>query len=214
MFYLSPEPGEDFPEGQVAGKRYYPGRAFAWGQFQYSAAGATHAKFMELGFTQVIIERRPDDRFYIVSGPDNEGKYNATPRDLKQTQLSFVQKELTTTQTMLMATDWLFIRANEMPRGTPVAIPSAVLTSRNEVRAVCDTNCDLIVGTKDIPELEALIKAPAEIPEDAMANELVFITNPEPHLEPYPTLDAQEFLTRELLAPKPAKTPARKRAAK
>ena len=28
--------------------------------------------------------------------------------------------------------------------------------------------------------------------------------NPDPHLEPYPVMDPQEYLTRELLAPKPA----------
>ena len=34
-----------------------------------------------------------------------------------------------------------------MPRGMDIAIPQ-LLTGRNEVRAVCDTNCDLIVSTE------------------------------------------------------------------
>ena len=111
----------------------------------------------------------------------------------------------------MIATDWLFIRANEMPRGMDVAIPSAVLTGRNEVRAVCDTNCDLIVGTKDIPELEALIKAPAEVLSDERDPNSERIPNPEPHLERYPSMDPAEYLTRELLAPKPAATPKARR---
>ena len=200
MFYLSPE-----------GDRYYPGRAFSYGDYQYSAGAAKHDKFIELGFTAVQVEPRPDDTFYAVVGPNNEGKYDATPRDLKLTQLSFVQKELARTQKMLTATDWLFIRANEMPRGMDIAIPSAVLTGRNDVRAVCDANCDLIVGTKAIPELEALIKAPAEVLSDAQDPSSERIPNPEPHLERYPSMDPAEYLTRELLAPKPAATPKARR---
>ena len=199
---------------QSTQKRYRIGTPFEYNGSQYTIAGATHANFISLGFTQVIPQPRPDDRFYIVSGPNSTGEYSSTPRDLDQLKLSFVQKELQTTQNQLTATDWLFIRANEMSSGVDVAIPSAVLNGRAEVRTVCDGNCDLIVGTESIEELEALIKAPAEIVEDPQAEEPVFIPNPEPHLEPYPTFNAEEFLTRELLAPKPAKAPARKRAAK
>ena len=195
MFYLSPE-----------GDRYYLGRAFSYGDYQYSAGAATHAKFIELGFTQVLVEPTPDPRFYIYSGPNNEGKYNATPRNLEKTQLSFVQKQIHQTQTLLLSTDWLLVRSSENQRGVEVPVPSAVLTNRNDVRAVCDNNCDLICGTLDIPELEALIKAPATILSDKQDPNSERIPNPDPHLEPYPQLEPSEYLTLALVAPKPPAT--------
>ena len=208
MFYLSPE-----------GDRYYLGRAFNYPPgseelVQYGAGYATDAKFTELGFTKVVIEQRPDDRFYIVSGPDNTGAYSSTPRDLDQLKLSFTGQELQTTQQLLTATDWLFIRANEVSRGVDVAIPSAVITNRDEIRDVCGANCDLISATESVEQLEALVKAPAEVSEDPEDSEAGFITNPDPHLLPYPAVEPDAFLTRDLLAPMPAKAPARKRVAK
>ena len=210
MFYLSPE-----------GDQYYLGRAFSYyavnndGEFllgpdgekelfNYPANRATAEVFEGLNFTAVVPQPRPDDSYYLVTGPDEDGQYIAVPRDLSALKLSKIQEQLQTAQQLLTATDWLFIRANEMPRGMDIAIPSAVLTGRNEVRAVCDTNCDLIAAAEDIPGLEALVKAPAQILEDAQDPNSGLMPNPDPHLEQYPVMDAQEFLTRELLAPKPA----------
>jgi len=34
---------------------------------------------LTLGYEQVIIGARPDDRFYNVTGPDNSGAYDSTP---------------------------------------------------------------------------------------------------------------------------------------
>ena len=45
MFYVSPE-----------GDRYYLGKAFKYKLTHYSFTGATHPKFMELGFVQVLVE--------------------------------------------------------------------------------------------------------------------------------------------------------------
>ena len=69
--------------------RYYLGKSFKYGNTNYSTSSATHAKFMELGFTQVIVQQRPDDKYYIVSGPNNTGAYNSTPRDLAELKLNF-----------------------------------------------------------------------------------------------------------------------------
>ena len=126
-------------------------------------------------------------------------------------KLGKIQEQLQTAQQLLTATDWLFIRANEMSRGVDVAIPTAVITGRDEVRSVCDANCDLIVAAEDVPGLEALMKAPAQILEDAEDPNSGLMPNPEPHLEPYPMMDPQEFLDSELLAPKPATTPKARR---
>ena len=75
----------------------------------------------------------------------------------------------------------------------------AVVTQRDEVRHVCKQNCALIEATKDIEELEALIKAPVEVVEDPKAEEPVMISNPAPHLEPLPQIDAAALLTLQTL---------------
>ena len=76
-------------------------------------AGATHDKFIELGFTQVIIQQRPDDRFYIVSGPNAAGEYDSTPRDLKQLKANFSAEQLVTANGILQQSDFVFIRLAE-----------------------------------------------------------------------------------------------------
>ena len=58
--------------------RYYLGKPFKYGDTTY-IANATHAKFMELGFTQVIVQPRPDNVYYVVSGPDSTGNYSSIP---------------------------------------------------------------------------------------------------------------------------------------
>ena len=182
---------------QSTQKRYRIGTPFDYNERQYTKAGATHDKFIELGFTQVIPQQRPDDRFYIVSGPNTAGEYSSTPRDLANTQLNFVQQQLQQAQQLLTASDWLYIRAGE---ANAAAVPPSVQTERDAVRSVMDANCDLICATTSIPQLEALIKAPAEIVEDPTAQERVTMENPAPHLEPYPQLDTAALLARELIS--------------
>ena len=192
MFYLSPE-----------GDRYQLARAFSYGEFQYGAKAATHPKFMSLGFTQVIVEQRPDDKFYFVSGPDDAGKYSSNPRDLDQLKQRFCGEQVNTAQSRLKNTDYLYARAAEQTTKRsgedPVLVPAAVVTNRDEIRAVCKSNCALIMATTSVEELEKLIKAPAKVAEDPMAEEPVIITNPEPHLEPLPTIELSEYLTAELI---------------
>ena len=188
---------------QSTQKRYFIGTPFDYNERQYTKAGATHDKFIELGFTQVIIQQRPDDRFYIVSGPNAAGEYDSTPRDLKQTQNSFAQQELQAAQQSLLSSDFLYARAMEHSakgaKDDPVVVPMAVVTQRDDVRHVCKQNCALIEATKDIEELEALIKAPTEVVKDPKAKEPVMISNPDPHLEPLPQMDAAELLTLKTL---------------
>ena len=53
------------------------------------------------------------------------------------------------------------------------------------------------MSAADIAALEAMIKAPVEVVEDPTAEEVVMIPNPEPHLEPLPTIDVSAYLTPE-----------------
>ena len=74
-----------------------------------------------------------------------------------------------------------------------------VAQQRDDVRHICKQNCALIEATKDIEELEALIKAPAEVVKDPKAKEPVMIPNPAPHLNPLPSIDVSEYLTLKTL---------------
>ena len=66
---------------QSTNVRYYPGRAFVYGDMQYTKKGATPETFTSLGFVEVPIQDRPDDSFYWVTGPDDTGAYTSTPKD-------------------------------------------------------------------------------------------------------------------------------------
>ena len=187
MFYVSPEGG-----------RYYLGRAFDYNGLQYTKAGATHDTFIGLGFTQVVPQQRPDDRFYIVSGPNNAGEYSSTPRDLKQLKASFSAEQLSTANGILQQSDFVFIRLAEEGAGT-VTVPAALPTQRDEVRAVCKGNVKLITDCKSVAALEALIKAPATVTNPEHSDEVRTMENPEPHLKPYPSIDVAEYLTLKTL---------------
>ena len=142
MFYLSPE-----------GKRYYLNRAFDYNDRQYTRFAATHEKFIELGFTQVVVDQRPDDRFYIVSGPDDTGAYSATPRDLNDLKAGFILQDKQTARQLLRQTDWYIIRLLE----TEVPAPTAVATDRAEIRAAQNVREDEINYANTVEELKQLI---------------------------------------------------------
>ena len=165
MFYLDPE----------TQKRYTIGRPFSYGDINYTKAGATHATFVSLGFTQVIPQQRPSDEFYIVSGPNADGSYNATPRDIDQLKENQVSKQKSAAGSLLSPTDWYVIRATEDPE---CVCPPEVAQYRADVRTVSGQREAQINACVDVVELEALTKAPAQIVEDPEAEELVIIPNP------------------------------------
>lgn len=173
MFYLSPE-----------GDRYYPGRAFSYGDYQYSAGAAKHDKFIELGFTAVTIQPRPDDRYFTVVGPDNTGAYTATPRDLDQLKLSLIMQQKQTARKMLAPSDWYIIRTAE----TGTLADQLWLDYRAAVRIQADARCAQIAAVTTVAELESLMKEPAEVPvdSDTAPEGYVMVDNPDPHLEPWP----------------------------
>ena len=172
MFYLDPE----------TQKRYTVGRPFSYGDINYTRAGATHDTFIELGFEQVIVQQRPSDEFYIISGPSADGSYNATPRDIDQLKENQVSKQKSTAGSLLAPTDWYVIRMTEDPE---CMCPPEVTQYRADVRTVSGQREAQINACVDVGELEALIKAPAQIVEDPEAEELVYIANPAA-LTPWP----------------------------
>ena len=160
-------------------KRYNEGRAFTYNDKQYTRAGASAATFSALGFNAVNVSQRPDDRFYIVSGPDNTGAYSSTARNLADLKAQYVQQTKLSARNLLKKTDWLIIRKEE----NASTIPASVETFRDAVRTVSDDNCTAINATSTVEELKALLDASTEI-EDTN-NPGTMIANPAA-LDAYP----------------------------
>jgi len=170
------------------GNRYRIGKPFTYQGYYYGTALATHDKFMEFGFTKVIVAPRPDSKYYIVTGPDLDGQYSSTPRDLDLLKESQVYQEKQVARTILSHTDWMVIRAMDV--GVAVAaVPADVSNFRSAVRGVCDARCNAIGSTVSVEELEALVKAPVEL-WNAHTEE--YYINPNPHLPPWPEMPEEE----------------------
>ena len=188
MFYLDP----------ATGKRYYLGRPFTYGDINYTRTGATDATFRSLGFQQVIVQPRPNDTYYIISGPNNDGTWNSTPRDLQGLKDNFVSQQVTTGQDLLCDTDWAFTRDYETTTTgnenlfTTTNVPTDVQTYRDEIREVGLARIAAINACQTLDELIALMEAPAEIQvqtpgdPDGLGGTM---PNPAVHLRPWPTLD-------------------------
>ena len=168
--------------------RYYLGKSFKYGNTNYSTSSATHAKFMELGFTQVIVQQRPDDKYYIVSGPNNTGAYNSTPRDLAELKLNFKLQQKRQAHQVLRQTDWYVIRSTELGV-VAAAVPVSISAFRAAYRVASDARCAQIDACTTVQELETLIKAPVELynqeTETYLANPAALTPWPEPLAETY-----------------------------
>ena len=167
---------------QSTDTRYYPGRAFVYGDMQYTKKGATPETFTSLGFVEVQIQQRPDDNFYWVTGPDDTGAYTSTPRDHVELVEEYVIKENQSCNALLSGSDWMVTRKEEI--GTP--IPPDYVTFRAECRNVCGARQQAEMETKTTQELEALVKAPAFVPVDPDDPSKGMKPNPDPHLTPWP----------------------------
>ena len=178
MFYLDPN----------TNKRYRIGTPFEYNGTAYGTASATHAKFMELGFTQVIVQQRPDSTYYVVTGPDSTGAYYSTPRNLADLKVNFKLEQKKHAHQILRQTDWYVIRSDELGAAT-AAVPVAVLNFRAAYRTASDARCAEIDACTTVQELEALMKAPAQLynqqTESYSANPAALTQWPEPLAEAY-----------------------------
>ena len=165
---------------QSTDTRYYPGRAFVYGDMQYTTKGATPETFTSLGFVEVQTQRRPDDKFYVVTGPDDSGAYTATPRDHVELVENYVIQENKTCNALLSGSDWMVTRKEE----TGADIPPDYVTFRAECRSTCGLRQQAEMETTTTQELEALVTAPAFIPDPNDPTKV--IPNPAPHLTPWP----------------------------
>ena len=168
---------------QATAKRYAVGRAFIYEGRQYTSAGANPVKFKELGFIEVQIQPRPDDRFYINNGQcKDDGSWDSSPRDLAELKESFVSEQETQQGSILSSSDWLVTRKQE----TGKDIPADWAAYRQAVRDAGDARVSKIKAVKSIGKLQALINAPAEVPVDLEDPDAGMKPNPDAHLEPWP----------------------------
>ena len=108
-----------------------------------------------IGITEVTLQPRPDDRFYWVSGPDNNGDYTAIPKDLDGLKKTWEAQFKQTAYTMLLPSDWLIIRKQE--NGT--AIPAEWTTYREGVRQTCALAIEDIELKTNIEDFIAAVMA-------------------------------------------------------
>ena len=187
---------------QATDKRYNEGRPFSYGQgkglVNYTAQGANRDTFISLGFTEVQITNRPDDRFYFVSGPDNKGQYQAIPRVLDDstdpdtgdvTQGLKTQWKLQDKQqvnSLLSSSDWMVTRKAE----TNIDMKPEWEQYRSAVRTTGSIRRDQIDKAKTVAELEALVTNQAFIPDPKDPSKR--IVNPKPYLSPWPDVPASQ----------------------
>ena len=165
--------------------KYRIGTPFEYGGYYYAASQASHPKFMELGFTQVIVGSRPDSRFYFVTGPDINGQFTSNPRDLAQLKTRFIKQEKQTSFQKLRETDWYVLR-NIDGAGT---VPTTVATYRSAIRTAAETRCNQINACTTVAELEELIKEPDQLYDVATET---YSVNPD-RMEPWPEIDEDVY---------------------
>lgn len=82
---------------------------------------ATPEERAAIGITEVTVQPRPDDRFYWVSGPDDNGDYTAIPKDLDTLKATWSAQFKQTAYAMLFPSDWMVVRKAEVGDGIPQA---------------------------------------------------------------------------------------------
>ena len=99
-----------------------------------------------IGITEVVEQPRPDDRFYWVSGPNDNGDYTAIPKDLDGLKIGWTVQFKQMAYSMLAPSDWMVVRKQE--DGT--AIPAEWTTYRATVRTTCAQAITDLEATTDI----------------------------------------------------------------
>jgi hypothetical protein len=145
------------------GTRYYEGHPFTYNDINYNAGGATKATFDELGFSEVQVAPTPDNRYYIFSGPNDDGSWNSTPRNLDELKKSTIAQDRTTAGQLLSGSDWMIIRREEI--GSEPA--QKWLDYREEVRTASNDREAAVMAVTTIEELAEL--ALSEWPTDPNA---------------------------------------------
>lgn len=107
---------------------------------------ATPQEREAIGITEVVEQSRPDDRFYWVSGPNDDGSWTAIPKDLDGLKTTWTAQFKQTAYTMLLPSDWMIVRKQE--DGTEV--PADWTSYRESVRTTCALAISDLESTTDI----------------------------------------------------------------
>lgn len=99
----------------------------------------------EIGITEIPTYPRPDDRFYWVS-QNADMTWNALPKDLAELKVSWTAQFKQTAYTMLVSSDWMVVRKQEV--GT--AIPAEWSSYRDMIRSTCTLAIGDIEAATDI----------------------------------------------------------------
>jgi len=108
-----------------------------------------------IGIIDVTEQPRPDDRFYFVSGPDDNGDYTAIPKDLDVLKKYWAENFKQMAWTMLVGSDWMIVRKQE--DGT--AVPAEWTSYRESVRTTCALAISDMEATTDIEDFIASVSA-------------------------------------------------------
>lgn len=124
-----------------------------------------------IGITEVTLQSRPDDRFFWVSGPDNNGDYTAIPKDLAGLKTAWTAQFRQTAWTMLAPSDWMVIRKQEVD----IAVPADWVTYREAVR----TTCELAITDAELAsDIDAFIASVTSVQWPRDPNSPVIIAPP------------------------------------
>ena len=113
---------------------------------------ATQEQKDALGLTEIPEYPRPDDQFYIVT-QNEDGTYNATPKDLDALKKHWTEYFQMIAHNTLLQTDWMVIRKVERN----VDVPEATTTYRQAVIAECTRLVTAIAGASDVLALVAVV---------------------------------------------------------
>jgi hypothetical protein len=108
-----------------------------------------------IGITEVVEQPRPDDRFYWVSGPNDDGSWTAIPKDLDGLKKTWTAQFKQTAYTMLLPSDWLVVRKQEINTD----IPADWSSYREAVRTTTALAISDMEATTDIEDFIASVSA-------------------------------------------------------
>lgn len=113
---------------------------------------ATPEERAAIGITEVVEQPRADDRFYWISGPNLDGSWTSTPKDLDGLKKSWTAQFKQTAYSMLLPSDWLIIRKQE----NNTDVPADWTTYREAVRV---KTADTITALEAATDIDAFITA-------------------------------------------------------
>lgn len=130
-----------------------------------------------IGIVEIVEQPRPDDRFYWVSGPNDDGSWTATPKDLDMLKKNWTAQIKSSAYSILLPTDWLVIRHIEEGAENP----DEWKLWRSSIRDYAGTKSSEIQAAADIDALIATVSnIQWPLDPDALAELAAHTTDEQP----------------------------------